>query len=173
MKRLVLWLPLALFAVVLVIAGIGLYAPSDPTIRSRLVGQPLPEFTLPAAIQGRPSVAGGATGQARMINIFASWCVPCIAEAPHLETLAQAGVPIEAIAIRDRPEDIARFLDRWGDPYRGIARDDDSSVQLALGSSGVPETFIVDAQGTIRHQHIGAINENDVADLLATWEAVR
>jgi cytochrome c biogenesis protein CcmG, thiol:disulfide interchange protein DsbE len=75
------------------------------------------------------------------------------------------------VAIRDRPQDIARFLQRYGDPYRNIGSDVDSSVQMALGSSGVPETFVVDGQGVIRYQHIGAINDAQVADILAAYEA--
>ena len=108
-----------------------------------------------------------------MLNIFASWCVPCIAEAPLLLDLESRGVPIDAVAIRDRPQDIASFLARWGDPYRHIGLDADSRVQLSIGSSGVPETFVIDGEGIIRHQHIGAITEADVADILEAYEAAR
>lgn len=175
MKRWVLWVPLAVFAAFIVTVGMGLYAPSDRTIRSRLIGQAMPAFALPEALPGRASVesASFASGQPRVLNVFASWCVPCIAEAPHLMTLKQRGVPIDAIAIRDRPQDIARFLQRWGDPYQNIGADADSRVQLALGSSGVPETFVIDGRGVIRHQHIGAINAGDVADIVAAYEAAR
>lgn len=176
MKRgLILWLPLAAFALFVVVVAIGLRSPSDRTIRSQLVGRPLPAFSLPPALPGRPTVerASFTQGQPRILNVFASWCVPCIAEAPHLETLAGRGVPIDAVAIRDRPEDIANFLSRWGDPYRGVGLDADSRVQLSLGSSGVPETFVIDGSGVIRHQHIGPINEADVPTILAAWEAAR
>ncbi|MDP8994911.1 MAG: DsbE family thiol:disulfide interchange protein [Pseudomonadota bacterium] len=175
MKRRILWLPLAIFALFVIVVAAGLYAPSDRTIRSRLVGQPLPEFALPPALPGRPTVASAdfARGEPRLINVFASWCLPCIAEAPHLMTLARRGVPIDAVAVRDRPQDIVAFLSRWGDPYRGIGLDAESRVQLALGSSGVPETFVVDGRGIIRHQHIGAINEADVPEILAAYEAAR
>ena len=175
MKRFIIWVPLALFAVFLIVVAIGLYAPSDRTIRSQMVGDPVPAFALPAALPDRPGVtsANYARGEPRVLNVFASWCVPCIAEAEHLETLERAGVPIDAVAIRDRPVDIARFLERWGDPYRHIGMDVDSRVQMALGSSGVPETFVIDGDGIIRHQHIGAINEGDVPEILAAYEAAR
>jgi cytochrome c biogenesis protein CcmG/thiol:disulfide interchange protein DsbE len=108
-----------------------------------------------------------------VINVFASWCVPCMAEAPQLLALARRGIPIDAIAIRDRPQDIAQFLQRWGDPFRNIGLDRDSSVQMALGSSGVPETFVVDGRGIIRHQHLGVITEQNMGEIVAAWEAAR
>ena len=175
MKRLILWLPLLVFVAFVVTVTVGLYAPSDRTIRSRLVGQPLPQFALPAALPGRTSVASAdyARGQPRVINVFASWCVPCMAEAPQLTALARRGIPIDAIAIRDRPQDIAQFLGRWGDPFRNIGLDRDSAVQMALGSSGVPETFVVDGRGIIRHQHVGEISAKDLPELLQQLEAAR
>ena len=87
--------------------------------------------------------------------------------------LARRGVPIDAIAIRDRPEDIAKFLGRWGDPYQRIGSDRDSSVQLELGSSGVPETFVVDGKGVIRHQHIGDIRPEHMADIIRAYDEAR
>jgi cytochrome c biogenesis protein CcmG/thiol:disulfide interchange protein DsbE len=175
MRRLILWLPLGLFAAFIVTVAVGLYAPSERTIRSRLIGQPLPQFALPAALPGRGSVTSAdyARGQPRVVNVFASWCVPCMAEAPQLLEIARRGVPVDAIAIRDRPQDIAAFLDRWGDPFRNIGLDRDSRVQMALGSSGVPETFVVDGRGIIRHQHLGVITEADIPGLVAAYEAAR
>ena len=92
--------------------------------------------------------------------------LPCIAEAPHLEALKEQGAEIVGVAIRDRPEDVARFLAQHGNPYVRIGRDDLSEVQLAIGSSGVPETFVIDGKGVIRYQHIGDIRESDVPVLL-------
>lgn len=175
MKRLVIWLPLAVFAIFLILVAFGLTRQPSNEIRSRLVGQPVPAFNLPAALPGRPGVSSDnyAQGEPRILNVFASWCVPCIAEAPQLLELEKRGIPIDAVAIRDKPEDIARFLEKWGDPYRRIGLDSDSRVQLALGSSGVPETFIVDGKGIIRYQHIGAINPDDVPEIIAAYEAAK
>ncbi len=175
MKRLVLWVPLFLFALFLVVVAAGLYAPAQRTIPSALVGQPLPAFDLPPAIGGRPGLAsvGSRDGRPRLINIFASWCLPCRVEAPQLAELQRRGVPIDGIAVRDRPEDLVGFLATYGDPFRSIGADNDRRVQLALGSAGVPETFIVDSNGVIRHQHIGVITEADVPAIMAAWEAAR
>lgn len=173
MKRLVLWVPLIVFILFVATVVYRLGGAGDDTIRSRMIGQKLPEFTLPAALPGRPTVSSAATGEPRLLNIFASWCVPCIAEAPQLLELERRGIPIDAIAVRDRPEDIAAFLDRWGDPFRNIGSDIDSSVQFTLGSSGVPETFIVDGQGVIRYQHIGEIRADDVPGIVEAYEAAK
>ncbi len=111
------------------------------------------------------------TGQPRLLNIFASWCVPCITEVQVLKALQLRGAAIDGIAVRDRPEDIARCLATNGDPYQRIGADPQSAVQIALGSSGVPESFIVDGRGVIRYQHIGPIEMSDLPMILARLEA--
>lgn len=164
-----LWVPLALFAFFAGVAGYMLTQEKNQFVESTMIGEPLPEFTLDQAFQGLP----GATrsdflgGRPRLLNIWASWCAPCIAEAPHLDTLKAQGVEIIGIAIRDRPEDVAGFLARHGNPYARIGSDKISEVQLAIGSSGVPETFVIDGRGTIVHQHIGVVAERDIPQLLA------
>ena len=169
------WLPIAVLALIVAALVWRLTNPEDTNIRSRLAGQPVPQFVLPAAIPGKPGLASThlATGQPRLLNVFASWCVPCIAEAPMLLELKRRGVAIDAIAIRDRPADVAAFLARHGDPFTRIGSDDNSRVQLALGSSGVPESFVVDGRGIIRHQHIGPIEPGDVPLILAELEKAR
>ena len=175
MKRLILWLPLAVFALFIVTVAWRLSAGKDDTVRSRLVGQPVPAFALESAVPGRSGLSSEdlRRGTPRLLNVFASWCVPCKAEAPQLMELKRRGVPIDAVAIRDRPEDVARFLAEYGDPFERIGLDRDTRAQMALGSSGVPETFIVDGKGTIRHQHIGIINPDDVGEIVAAYEAAR
>jgi cytochrome c biogenesis protein CcmG/thiol:disulfide interchange protein DsbE len=152
-----------------------LRTPSEPVIRSHMIGKPLPTFSLPAGIASKPGLASQnlVQGKPRLLNIFASWCIPCAAEAPQLMRLAQMGVPIDAVAIRDRPEDIQAFLRRWGDPYQRIGSDTNSRVQLALGSSGVPESFIIDGQGVIRYQHIGDIRPEQVDEILREYEKAK
>ena len=175
MKRLILWVPLVVFALFIATFAIGLYAPADRVITSKLVGKPVPDFALGPAVASHPPLSSAdlRSGEPRLVNVFASWCVPCIAEAPQLMELRRQGIPIDAIAIRDRPQDVAAFLARWGDPYQRIASDPNTKVQIALGSSGVPETFVVDGQGIIRHQHIGDIRPEHMADIVAAYEAAK
>ncbi len=167
--------PVVLLGLVLAALVWRLANPEDPTIRSRLAGKPVPAFALPPALPGKPGLASAdlATGKPRLLNVFASWCVPCIAEAKVLEALKRRGVAIDAIAIRDRPEDVAEFLASYGDPFRRMGSDDNSRVQLALGSSGVPESFVVDGRGVIRYQHIGPIEPAHVPAILAELEKAK
>jgi cytochrome c biogenesis protein CcmG/thiol:disulfide interchange protein DsbE len=175
MKRLFLWLPLAVFAAFLVTVAIGLRKPAETEIRSRMIGKEMPDFALEPAVAGRPTLTAAnlRSGEPRLVNVFASWCVPCKAEAPQLMALKRRGVPIDGVAVRDRSEDVARFLAEWGDPFERIGSDPASRVQFALGSSGVPETFVVDGKGVIRHQHIGDIRPENLPEILAAWEAAR
>lgn len=174
-RSLILWVPLGLFVAFLVMVAWGLYFPSERTIRSKMVGQKVPEFALPAMLPGRPGVATGdyGRGEPRIINVFASWCVPCIAEAPVLMELKQRGVPIFGIAVRDRPEDIARFLGRHGDPFEAMVADETSELQLGFGSAGVPETFLIDGRGIVRMEHIGPIGPTDIPEIVRAVEAAR
>ena len=175
MRRPILWVPLAVFLIFLAVFAWSLRWPRDQVIESQMIGQPVPEFALAPAVAGRPglSSAGLRQGQPRIVNIFASWCLPCRVEAPQLAELQRRGVPIDGIAVRDRPQDLAGFLATYGDPFRTIGADNDRRVQLALGSAGVPETFVIDGRGIIRHQHIGAITDQDIAEILAAYEAAR
>jgi cytochrome c biogenesis protein CcmG/thiol:disulfide interchange protein DsbE len=174
-RKLWLALPLILFAGFVLAVGWRLSAPPDPTVKSKLIGQTVPAFTLGPMLTGKPGLSATelGRGQPRVVNLFASWCVPCIAEAPTLLAMEKRGVPIDAIAIRDRPEDVAQFLRDHGDPFARIGSDPFGEVQIALGSSGVPESFIVDGKGVIRYQHIGPIMPQDLDTFLAEWEKVR
>ena len=168
-RRWTLWLPLGLFAAFVALVLVGLLRPADREVASAMIGKPLPNFALPPALPDRPGLASSdlATGKPKLLNVFASWCVPCAVEAPQLAQLRARGVEIDAVAVRDRREDLAAFLARNGNPFARIGADDVSSVQLAIGSSGVPETFVIDGRGIIRHQHIGEVRPEDVAVLLA------
>jgi cytochrome c biogenesis protein CcmG/thiol:disulfide interchange protein DsbE len=175
MRKLLIWLPLALFLCFIGLLASGLFKPDDRVIHSRLVGQQLPMFDLPAGASDRAPLASAqfATGKPRLLNIFASWCVPCAAEAPQLMALKQAGVEIDAIAIRDARPDVDMFLKRYGNPYARIGLDARSGVQIALGSSGVPETFVIDGKGRIAYQHIGDIRADDVSMILDRLKAAQ
>ena len=175
MSRLVRYIPLTILLLFVAVVAWRLATPEDTKIRSRMTGQAVPAFNLAPATNGMPGLASRdlATGQPRLVNIFASWCVPCIAEAPLLMELKRQGIPIDAVAVRDKPADVAEFLGRHGNPFERIGADPESRVQIAFGSSGVPETFIVDGRGIIRYQHMGPIEPGDLPDLMVEWEKAR
>ena len=163
-----LWLPFLVFFGFLGLAAYQLSQPKDEAIKSTMVGRELPYFTLPPASLERPGVDSRyfQDGKPKLLNIWASWCLPCIAEAPQLEQLKGQGAEIVGVAIRDKPTDVMRFLSQHGNPYTRIGRDDLSEVQLGIGSSGVPETFVIDGEGIITYQHIGDIRPEHVPVLL-------
>jgi cytochrome c biogenesis protein CcmG, thiol:disulfide interchange protein DsbE len=175
-RRLIFWVPLGVAVLVLIgVFAAPLFWESNRPIESALIGQPVPDFDLPPAMPGRPGLSSFSLrrGEPHVVNIFASWCLPCRIEAPQLEALKRRGIPVEGIAIRDRQEDLAQFLATYGDPFRNIGADVNRRVQIELGSAGVPETFVIDGRGVIRHQHIGAIMESDVPAIIAAYEAAR
>jgi cytochrome c biogenesis protein CcmG/thiol:disulfide interchange protein DsbE len=172
------WLRILPAAIVLLIVGAlvwRLVNPPNNDVQSEMVGSAVPRFEVAAVVPGQPGVSSAdlADGKPKLVNFFASWCVPCIAEAPVLMELKRQGVSIVGIAVRDRPEDLKAFLARNGDPFDRIAADPQSRLQLAFGSAGVPETFVVDGKGIIRMQHIGPIGPDDIASIVQTMKAAR
>jgi cytochrome c biogenesis protein CcmG/thiol:disulfide interchange protein DsbE len=167
-RRWLRFLPVAL--VVLLVGALvwRLANPPDTNVESEMIGSRVPTFAETKALAGKPGLASPnlADGTPKLVNFFASWCVPCIGEAPVLEELKQQGVPIVGIAVRDRPDDLRRFLAENGDPFERIGADPQSRIQLAFGSAGVPETFVVDGKGMIRMQHIGPIEPDDIPAIL-------
>ena len=168
--------PLRLFLWGLVVVALGLFGlfayqlsrPKDDLVPSTMIGQPLPQFALPPAIGQLPglSTADLKDGKPHLLNVFASWCVPCAAEAPQLAELQRQGAPLVAVAVRDRPEDLAAFFQQYGNPFSRIGADTVRTVQFLIGSSGVPETFVIDGKGVIRLQHIGEVRPEDVPKLM-------
>ena len=172
------WLRFAPLVILLaVIAGLvwRLATPVDTSVHSRLEGQPVPAFALAPAVPGKPGLSSSdlATGHPVLLNVFASWCVPCITEVGVLRQLQAHGVIIDGLAVRDQADDLAAFLARNGDPYQRIGSDPQSRAQIDLGSSGVPESFIIDGRGIVRYQHIGPIDASEVTSILAKLEQAR
>ena len=175
MSRAVRFAPLALLLLIIAALVWRLATPADTNVHSTLEGKPVPAFNLPQIIPGKPALSSTdlATGRPHLVNVFASWCVPCVTEVKVLQTLKERGVTVDGIAVRDRPADLTDFLARNGDPYERIGSDPQSQVQISLGSSGVPESFVVDGKGVIRYQQIGAIEPSDVPEILARMEQAR
>jgi cytochrome c biogenesis protein CcmG/thiol:disulfide interchange protein DsbE len=97
-----------------------------------------------------------------LVNVFASWCVPCRIEHPMLEQLAREGVPIHAINYKDAPEDALAFLRTLGDPFERVGADREGRTTIDWGVYGVPETFVIDARGRIRYRHVGPLQPRDL-----------
>lgn len=135
-------------------------------IPSALIGKPLPGFTLPGQPPGAGFSSRDIVGPA-LINFFASWCIPCVQEAPVLMALKQRGTPIWGIAYKDKQDATRDFLKRNGDPYTRIARDEPGNTAIDFGLYGVPETYLVDKAGVVRWRWAGELNETVVRQSLA------
>jgi cytochrome c biogenesis protein CcmG/thiol:disulfide interchange protein DsbE len=168
-RKLVLWLPFVLGFGLFMAFWVSLRQPDDNSIASQVVGKPLPEFTTSAALLGQNGFASAdlRDGKPRLLNVFGSWCVPCVREIPMLLRLQAAGAEIVGVAVHDSTPELTQFLAENGNPYSRIGLDDAGRAQLALGSAGVPETFVIDGSGKIIYQHIGIVTEADVPKLLA------
>ncbi|MAT64021.1 MAG: DsbE family thiol:disulfide interchange protein [Gammaproteobacteria bacterium] len=156
--RPVFLVPIVLFIAIAIALGWGLTR-NPSTIPSALIGKPVPDFAL-APVQGRMLglAAADVRGQVSLVNVFASWCTACRAEHPLFMGLAQSGaVPIHGLNYKDRPADAAQWLDTLGDPYTRTGADLDGRVGIDWGVYGVPETFVVDADGRVAFKHIGPV----------------
>jgi cytochrome c biogenesis protein CcmG/thiol:disulfide interchange protein DsbE len=166
-RRLLLAVPAIGFAGLLVPLALGLNR--DPSrLPSTLIGKAVPTFTLPP-VQGRTLgfSSDNLHGQVSLVNVFASWCVACREEHPLLMRLSRdKTVPIHGINYKDAPDDAARWLGTMGDPYTRTGADRSGAVAIDWGVYGVPETFVVGADGVIAHRHIGAITDQALAETL-------
>lgn len=159
-RRLLLSVPVVGFAAVGAVFAVGLSL--DPgKLPSTLIGKAVPKFSLPP-VQGRTLglSSGNLVGEVSLVNFFASWCVACRAEHPIFMQLArEKTVPVHGINYKDVPDDAAHWLNTMGDPYTRTGADLNGRVAIDWGVYGVPETFVVGADGMIAYKHIGAITE--------------
>ena len=167
LRRIAIFAPLAVF---LAMAGLFFFrlGAGDPSqVPSALIGREAPQFEL-AALDGLTGENGPVpgfsrddlNGQVSVVNVFASWCVPCREEHPYIEALGRDGrFAVYGLNYKDRAENARRFLGRYGNPYDAVGTDSGGRVGIDWGVYGVPETFIVDPQGRIAYKHIGPINQ--------------
>jgi len=152
------YVPLGIFLLLLVLLAAGLdLNPSE--IPSPLVDKPAPAFTLPLlhAPEGNFSPQE-MLGEVWLLNVWASWCVACRDEHPVLVKLAASGkLPVLGLNYKDRRENARAWLKRHGDPYERSAVDADGRVAINYGVYGVPETYLIDREGTIRFKQIGPV----------------
>ena len=170
-RRLAFLIPLAGFLVLAGFASIALLATlrgeRDMTqLPSAMVGKPAPAVALPDLRDAGGTVSAiDFKGRPFLVNVFASWCAPCRAEAPALALLSEE-IEIFGIAYKDKPEDTRGFLATYGDPFADIGIDRDGDAGMRWGVYGVPETFLVDANGTIILRHAGPIDRRVIDELL-------
>jgi cytochrome c biogenesis protein CcmG, thiol:disulfide interchange protein DsbE len=142
----------------------GTYDPHG--LPSMLIGKPLPRFSLPGQPPSQGFSSSDIVGPA-LINFFASWCIPCVQEAPILMALKQKGTPIFGIAYKDKPDATTDFLQQNGNPYTRIARDEPGAVAIDFGLYGVPETYVIDKAGIVRWRWAGGLSDDIVRQSLA------
>lgn len=158
-------IPLAIFVGLVALLAVGLKL--DPRrVPSPLIDKPAPTFSLPR-LAGEDAVVRPQdfAGRVWLLNVWASWCVACRVEHPVLNELARSKlVPMIGLNYKDEPGAAVRWLRERGDPYDVIAVDADGRVGIDWGVYGVPETFVVDKRGVIRHKHIGPVSPEDLRD---------
>lgn len=170
-RRLAFLIPLLGFLVLAGFASVALLATlrgeRDMTqLPSAMLGKPAPAIELPDLRDPSGSVsAADLAGRPFLVNVFASWCAPCRAEAPALALLAEQ-IDILGLAYKDRPEDSQTFLDQYGDPFVAVGVDRDGDAGMAWGVYGVPETFLVGADGTILMRHAGPIDRRVLDEVI-------
>ena len=164
MVRLITFLPLAVAAVLVAVFLSALYSGRDPSLLpSPLIDKPVPAFRVPS-LYGSPDLTQAEfKGRVTVLNVFASWCLPCRAEHPLLTALARDGkARITGLNYKDKPEDAKAWLKALGNPYARIGADRTGRAAIEWGVYGVPETFIIDKAGRIRHKHVGPITPDQL-----------
>lgn len=155
--------PLVLFLVIAVFLAVGLT--KDPSrVPSPLIGKPVPEFELPRLEAGAGRIGpADMQGSVWLLNIWATWCAGCREEHHVLmEAASRDGVRILGLDYKDERAAALRWLEQHGDPYFASAFDPEGRVGIDLGVYGVPETYVIDADGIIRHKTIGPVSMNDL-----------
>ena len=155
--------PLAIFLILcgLLYVGLGLNPREVP---SPLVDKPAPPFTLPSLHQeGKTISPADFKGQVWLLNVWASWCTSCRAEHELIvDMVRQHQVAIVGLNYKDQDRDAKYWLKRFGDPYTASAVDAEGEAGIDWGVYGVPETFVIDRRGMIRHKHIGPLTAESI-----------
>jgi cytochrome c biogenesis protein CcmG/thiol:disulfide interchange protein DsbE len=160
MRRLPYILPVLVFAVLVIGFALSLRAPAPDELPSMLVDKPAPMLVLPALDTNARAFAPGdfKAGHVTVLNVFASWCIPCRVEGPGLaEIAALKGVALYGLVYKDTPEKARAFLGDLGNPYQRLDLDADGRAGIEWGVYGVPETFVIDGRGIVRLRYPGPL----------------
>jgi cytochrome c biogenesis protein CcmG, thiol:disulfide interchange protein DsbE len=170
-RRLIALLPLALFVLLAGIFLAQLLSGRDTSaVPSALIGEPAPETSLPAIPGlGVPALdSANFGGKVTLVNVWASWCAPCREEHPMLMTLSRDNrFELAGLNYKDDPQKARTFLDNLGNPFASAGADENGRAAIDWGVYGVPETFLVGREGTIRYKHVGPLNAQGVVTLMA------
>jgi len=160
--RLLVLLPVLLFLAAAAAFAVALLSDRRPdAIPSVLLERPAPALSLPALVgSGVPGIEPATLrGQVTLVNLWASWCLPCQAEHPLLMQLASRDeLRVIGIDWKDKPGDATAFLARLGNPFAAIGVDESGRAGIEWGISGVPESFLVDRAGIVRFRWVGALD---------------
>lgn len=170
-RRIGVFLPLAVFVALAVLFFVRLAGPAPGNLPSALAGKQIPDFSLPPldgllqdGVQVPALSASSLKGRVSIVNIWASWCGPCREEHPFLVTLSKnTQINLVGINYKDDPENARRFLGTFGNPFSAVGRDSTGRTAIDWGVYGVPETFIVAADGTILYRHAGPLTSEAIA----------
>ncbi len=173
-RRLVVLIPLALFLALAALFFFRLGAGDPSRLPSALIGRPAPDTPLPALAgltrDGAPVpgiVPADFKGAVTLVNVWASWCVPCHAEAPLLMQMAQdKRIRIVGINYKDQPDNARRFIGRYGNPFAAVGADQNGRAAVEWGVYGVPETFLVGRDGKIAYKLVGEITAQNLETIL-------
>ena len=160
------YIPLLLFMVLAIFLVVGLKL-NPSLIPSPLLNKPAPEIALPQLHEPDQLIkTADFKGKVWLLNVWASWCTTCRAEHPLLIELLQDEVFLVGLNYKDEPTNATKWLADLGNPYQFSAVDATGAVGLNWGVYGVPETFVIDANGTIRHKHVGPLSKTDIVSTI-------
>ncbi|WP_091685217.1 DsbE family thiol:disulfide interchange protein [Methylocapsa palsarum] len=175
-RSFLVYVPLLLFGFLVILFLFRLFAGDASRLPSALIGKQVPEFALQpiAGLSDKPGLSSAdlRAGRVTILNIFASWCVPCHQEHDTIlrlskdAKLASLGVRIAGIAYKDEPANIRRFLGEDGDPYALVGDDRSGRAAIDLGVYGVPETFVIKGDGKIVYRFVGPMSEEAYRDTI-------
>lgn len=166
-NRTKLFIPGLFFVLMLGLLFYGLHQ-NPNLVPSALLNRPMPEFSKPDLFDPTKEVSSEQLlGSVVLINVWATWCPPCHIEHPYLVEISEREKDITFVGVnyKDDGELAREFLDERGDPYKFSLTDVDGRLGIDLGVSGAPETFLVDASGTIRYRHVGVIDNEVWAEI--------
>lgn len=168
-RNLLLLLPPLLFLAFAAVAFWALKRENPEELPSALAGRSAPSLAAAETLGGlaKPGDADLRSGKVVLVNFFASWCAPCRLEHPVLKDLAAAGATVVGVNYKDKPEQALGFLEELGDPYTAVAADPTGRIGIDWGIYGVPETFVIDGQGTILLRHPGPLSPQIFTERIA------